>query len=251
MSISFNGQKLDRELDLIVRVQLPFLAAVTVNRLGTVVRQALQHEMQTKFTSLSAFTYKSPLYHHLATKAQPYTTIYLRDEATKGQPPSTYLLPQITGGMVYKTRFQERLASQLSNYNGRYMLPLHESPAAKRNQQGRIRASQYVEALYGIKAFEDIRASVRPGRYRTEGSHIYVPYVGARKELQKVYRAIGKGRLPQPGIYRVKSGNLTQLFRQLEAVPSVPAKFKFEATAQNAVQINAGAIFDAAVKQFV
>jgi hypothetical protein len=50
MSISFNGQKLDRELDLIVRVQLPFLAAVTVNRLGTVVRQALQHEMKDSFT---------------------------------------------------------------------------------------------------------------------------------------------------------------------------------------------------------
>jgi len=123
MSISFNGQKLDRELDLIVRVQLPFLAAVTVNRLGTVVRQALQHEMKDSFKSLSTFTYKSPLYRHLATKAQPYTTIYLRDEATKGQPPSTYLLPQILGGMVYKTRFQERLASQLSNYNGRYMFP--------------------------------------------------------------------------------------------------------------------------------
>ena len=251
MSSSFNGQKLDRELDLIVRVQLPFLAAVTVNRLGAVVRQALQHEMKDSFKSLSAFTYNSPKHRHLATKAQPYTTIYLRDQATKGQPPSTYLLPQILGGMVYKTRFQERLASQLSNYNGRYMLPLHESPAAKRNQQGRIRASQYVEALYGIKAFEDIRASVRPGRYRTEGSHIYVPYVGARKELQKIYRAIGKGRLPQPGIYRVKSGNLTQLFRQLEAVPSVQKSFDFNYAAELAVQKNAGAIFDAAVKQFV
>jgi hypothetical protein len=75
--------------------------------------------------------------------------------------------------------------------------------------------------------------------------------VGGRKELATVYRAIGKGRLPQPGIYRVKSGNLTQLFRQLEAVPSVQKSFDFNYAAEVAVQANAGAIFDAAVKQFV
>ena len=250
-TVSFNGQQLQRELDLVTQVQLPFLAAVTVNRLASVVRKALQHEMTDSFNRVSPFTLKSVLYRHLATKAAPYTEIYLRDEATKGQPPSSYLLPQIKGGMVYQTRFQVRLGSQLEGYNGRYMLPIENSAGTKRNAQGRMRASQYVEALYGIKAFEDIRASVRPGKYRTEGSYAYVPYVGSRDALAKQMRALGKGKIPAPGIYRIMRQTPVQVFKQLERVPTVAKRYDFMFTAEDAINKNVLPIFNQAVLQFV
>lgn len=250
-SIEFNGTELVRDLDVFAKVQLPFLAAVTVNRLATQVRQDLQKEMLDSFTYVSAFTYKSPKQRHFANKLETWTEVYLRDEATKGQAPAQYLLPQITGGMVLRTRFQNRLASELDGYNGRYMLPLHNSTGAKLGPTGRIKASQYVEALYGIKAMESVRASMRPGKYRTEGSYVYVPYVGTRKQLAAQMRALGKGRIPKPGIYRMMGDTPVQLFKQLDRVPTVQKSFDFQYAAELSVSRNVGRIFDQARAEFV
>lgn len=250
-SVEFNGTQLVRDLDVFAKVQLPFVAAVTVNRLATQVRKDLQHEILDSFTYVSAFTYKSPLYRHLATKQEPWTEVYLRDEATKGQAPAKYLLPQITGGLVHETRFQRRLKSELNGYNGRYMIPMLKSPGTKLNSIGRMSASQYVEALYGIKAMESIRASMKPGKYRTEGSYVYVPYVGGRTELAKQMRALGRGRMPKPGIYRMMGDTPVQVFKQLERVPTVQKRFDFAFASQLSVDKNVEKIFDEATRQFV
>ena len=233
-SVEFNGTQLVRDLDVFAKVQLPFAAAVTVNRLATQVRQDLRHEMLDSFTYVSAFTSNSPMQRHFATKADPWTEVFLRDEATKGQSPAQYLLPQIKGGMVLQTRFQNRLKSELDGYNGRYMLPDVKSPGAKLNALGRIQASQYVEALYGIKAMESVRASMKPGKYRTEGSYVYVPLVmdiedeTRRKATAQRLRALGKGRIPKPGIYRMMGDTPVQVFKQLDRVPTVEKRFDFE-----------------------
>ena len=248
-SVEFNGTQIVRDLDVFAKVQVPFAAALTVNRLATQVRQDLQHEMRDSFEHLSTYTLKSPLYRHLATKAEPWTQVYLRDEGPKGQAPADYLLPQIRGGLVMQTRFQRRLQSELNGYNGRYMLPLANSPGAKLNGQGRIRAAQYVEALYGIKAMESVRASMRPGKYRTEGSYVYVPYVGNNKQLASQMRALGKGRLPNPGIYRMVRSTPVQVFKQLERVPTVGPRFDFHYASQLSVEKHAGRIFDEALAQ--
>lgn len=250
-SIEFNGTQLTQELDVFAKVQLPFLAAVTVNRLASQVRQDLQKEMLDSFTYVSAFTYKSPKQRHFASKVETWTEVYLRDEATKGQSPASYLLPQIKGGLVLQTRFQRRLQSELDGYNGRYMLPLHNSSAAKLGPTGRVQAAQYVEALHGIRAMESVRASMRPGKYRTEGSYVYVPYVGANKELAKQMRALGKGRIPKPGIYRMMGDTPVQLFKQLDRVPTVEKRFDFQYAAELSVKNNVELIFAKARAEFV
>lgn len=250
-SVEFNGTQLVRDLDVFAKVQLPFAAAVTVNRLATQVRKDLTHEMVDSFTYVSAFTSTSPKQRHLATKVDTWTEVYLRDEAMKGQSPAKYLLPQIKGGMVLETRFQNRLKSELNGYNGRYVIPMLKplSPGAKLNNLGRIKASQYVEALYGIKAMESVRASMRPGKYRTEGSYVYVPYVGNRPALARQMRAFGRGRIPNPGIYRMMGTTPVQVFKQLEHVPTVQKRFDFEYAAQLSVDKNVGKIFDEALAQ--
>ena len=254
-SVEFNGTQLTRELDVFARVQLPFAAAVTVNRLATQVRQDMQLEMQDSFQRVSSYTLRSVLYRHLATKYEPWTEIFIRDEGAKGQAPATYLLPQIKGGMVYRTRFQQRLNAELNGYNGRYMIPDAQGSGAKLNSQGRVRASQYVEALYGIKAMESIRASVRPGKYRTEGSYVYVPFAmdiankDQRKATEARLRALGKGRMPKPGIYRMKGDTPLQVFKQLDRVPTVTPRFDFQFAAQNTVNKHVNRIFDEALAQ--
>lgn len=250
-SITFNGTELIRELDVFAKVQVPFAAALAVNRIATQVRQDLQHEILDSFTYVSAFTYKSPMQRHLATKAEPWTEVFIRDEAGKGNAPADYLLPQIKGGLVHQTRFQQRLKSELDGYNGRYMIPMisPSNPAVKYNSIGRMQASQYVEAAYGIRAMESVRASMRPGKYRTEGSYVYVPYVGGRNALAKQMRALGKGRIPKPGIYRMMGSTPVQVFKQLERVPTVQKRFDFAYAAQISVEKNAGRLFDEALAQ--
>ena len=51
-SISFNGNKINQKLDLIVRVQLPWIATKTLQKLAQGVKEDLRQEMQTKFKIL-------------------------------------------------------------------------------------------------------------------------------------------------------------------------------------------------------
>lgn len=245
-SVVFDAAGLVRNLDIIAKIQLPFVAAVTVNRLAKATKQALQREMLDSFKRTSPYTLRSIETEHFATKTEPWTYVQHMGFAGKGNAAANYLRPQITGGMVFRTRFQNRLNSELDGYNGRYMLPLENSPGAKRGPQGRIRPSQYVEALYGIKAMESVRASSRPGRYRTQGSYAYVPYVGGQPALARQMRALGRGRIPKAGIYRIMQGKPVQVFKQLQDIPSVPMIYDFAYAAQVAVEKNVQTIFDKA-----
>jgi len=244
-SITFDATALVKGLDVFAKVQLPYLAAVTVNRTAEAVKKALRSEMYDSFTYVSRFTANSLEQTHFATKAQPWTEVGIKEYAGKGNAAAKYLAPQITGGLVFQTRFQWRLKSKVDGYNGRYMLPLHNSPAAELGETGRIRASQYVKALYGIKAMEDIRANATTDKYRTSGDYVYVPYVGANKTQQKYFRALGKGRIPNPGIHRIKATNLVQLFKQLDQVPMVEKRYDFVYTAELATTNNVQKIFNA------
>lgn len=252
-SISFNGNQLLRELDLVTQVQLPFLGMVTLNRLATVVRKDIRSDMEAKFERVVPFTLNSVQQNHPAKKDQLWTEVFLLEKADKGNAAASYLLPQIKGGFVYKTRFQRRLESQLKGYNGRYMLPLDDSDAARLTSKGRVAPSQYVEALYGVRATGDIQPDVRNAKkWKMEGKYVYIPYVGSDPEKQKPYRAMGRGRIPTPGIYRVYARKEPiALFYQLKDIPTVAAKFDFVGTAQSSVQANFASIFNQVQQQYV
>jgi hypothetical protein len=245
-SITFDVDSLVRDLNVITQVQLPFLAALTVNRLANATKAGLRREMLDSFERVSPFTLRSLEQVHLATKAEPWTTIQHWPYGAKGNAPANYLRPQITGGPVFKTRFQGRLNRELQDYMGAYMQPLEDSPAAKLNAQGRVKASQYVEALYGIKAMESLRASGRPGKYKTEGAYKYMPYLGISSSGKKVRGGNAKRRLLKPGIYRKIGFGYERLFMQLQDVPTVSPRYDFKFAAENIVNKNVQSIFDKA-----
>ena len=245
-SIEFDVDSLVRNLNVITQVQLPFLAALTVNRLANATKAGLRQEMQDRFRRVSPFTLRSLEQIHLATKAEPWTTIQHWPYGSKGNAPADYLRPQITGGSVFKTRFQGRLNRELQNYNGAYMQPLEDSPAAKLDARGRVKASQYVEALWGVKAMESLRASGRPGKYKTEGSYKYMPYLGIHSSGNKKRGGNQRRRLLKPGIYRRMGSGYERLFMQLQDVPTVPPVYNFKNAAQDIVNKNVQAVFDKA-----
>ena len=266
-AITFNSTKFEKKLDVFAKKQLPFVAARTLEKLAIEARRHAIKNMYSRFTYVSDFTAKSIVSNPpigrgssiFKLKRNQEIELFHRDEAAKGNPPSRYLKP-IAGGngqVVYKTRFQKRLEGKGIIGSGQYMMPVHGSPAAELGPTGRIKASQYTKALWGIKAMEDIRLSgsgnyAKRG-YRSLNTYRWVPTdVSSRapeyaQKLRSLNRGSGKSwknSLPAAGIYKVTSQGLVQVFKTLDRMPRVPYKYKFRQIVFNAVNKNAERIFD-------
>ncbi len=240
-SIDINANALVRNLDVFGKVQLPFMASLTLNRAATQVRDDLKVSMRSTFTYLAPYTQNS-LFIRASTKQKLYTDIGVKEFGIKGNAAADYLKPQVYGGQVYRTRFQKRLERNMGMKG--YMLPLHSSEGAQTNASGRIAAGQYTAALYGIKAMEDIRGSGRYGRfdYKTLGSYMYI------KPGQIVFGRQSNSPL-KPGIYRVQGSDLTMVFKELRRTPRVPAKWPFFDIARNSATQRIQPAFDGVFRE--
>lgn len=262
--VSFDATKMIKDLDLLTQTQLPFLGAVTVNRLAKIAQEEVTKHMDSSFTYYSKFTSKAIRIDHRATKEAPWTEVEVLSYIGKGNAPGAYLRPLITGGQMYVTRAQRRFRS---NLGAPWLNPLPNSPAAKTkvdlHGQKRIIPSQYVEALYGARAMDDVQPDYRNEKKRLigeVGKYVYIPYAGGNPERQKQLRALGRGRLPAPGIYRISSPARTQriglngrddrIFEILKSIPSVPKKFRFQETVQRSVFSNTNRVFNEVRQQF-
>ena len=275
VAISFNDKKITDQLDTYTKTQLPWIATLTLNGLAAQLKKDLQHEMVDSFTYLKATTYNSIKHkpadvRRIKTNHTDYAEIYHRDRAAKGTSPAQYLKPLITGGPVHLTRFQRRLEGKgiLNSSFGRYMQPLHDAPGVDLSPEGRLKHTEYIKALWGIRAMEDIRSSGKYGKkdYKTSGSYKWVPpnvekvareYAKSLRILSK--KTTGKWSLPTnsqgktvSGIYRVGGGGFTQVFKQLERVPNVQKDhYLFSLTGETSVKENYARIFRQKVKEVI
>lgn len=96
-SITFNADRLIKELDLIQKSHLPRAASQALRSFGFDVRELLQDEMRREYESPSAYTLRSPYF-----KQEGLTlTVGVSDRARSGLSPAQYLAPtDKTGGRL-------------------------------------------------------------------------------------------------------------------------------------------------------
>ena len=263
-SISFNGNKINQKLDLIVRVQLPWIATKTLQKLAQGVKQDLREEMQTKFKNPNSWTLNS-IGITPSNKTRLITEIFHKDVlpgASKGgNPAAFYLKPQVLGGEIYKTKFQKRLIGKGYMDADNYMMPT--------SGWGNTKRGVYQKVLWGINVFE----AKNDHFTKTRGSYIHVPrnlVEAARSEPKgtkgglRTYaanvRALNnpKGKkmawnqsMPPAGIYKVQANGLKQVFKQLDRTPNVRAIYKFRDTGERSVKSNYQQFFDQTVKEVI
>ena len=280
VSVSFNGNKIDKDLVLLQR-QLPYIVSLTLNgkngrerSLASQVQEDLRDHMARTFINYGRETKKFIV---LRSNKKNLTTIVKhKDIAPGGQPPSKYLLPQIKGGQVYRTRFQRRLVAKGFMPEGHYMMPI----VGGKPGWGKMSRGFYTKVLWGISAMEELRGRVsRKGvhvyeknkapEYKTQGTFVHVPrnladmakkepkgtkgkyrsYAARVRELNRGTAKKGAGKLPPGGIYRVSGKSLKMVFVVLHYIPSVSAKYKFKETSEQSVKNNFRSIFDSKVKE--
>jgi len=155
-AVEFDLDGVMRKLERINQYQVPFAASLALNRIAVNIRDELRSTMKNTFNNPVPFTLNS-LYIKASRKEDLSIEVGLKEFAPKGNPASKYLLPHITGGSAYNTRFQKSLAYKQLISPGMYAIPT-QSDYIRRNQYGNMMPSQYTEILYSLKAFRDSSA---------------------------------------------------------------------------------------------
>ena len=246
MEIVFNPKDLVGKVTEIEKVILPTVLYKSLNRaVFRTSREELRDAAKNTFTQTVPFTLNSFLYDRPVQRGDNLESrIYIRDDAPKGNAPADYLKPQITGGPVYRTRFQRRLERKgiIGSFSGKYMVPNIVG-------RGRLPKGEYTRALWGIRAMEDVRVQGPMNKkrgYKTSGTYVWVPRNladlskgddGIRAHAGRI-RGLNKrdpGKLPPAGIYKVMAGGLRQVFIDVPDVPIVRRKFDFHAFAEDSI----------------
>ena len=98
-SITFDVERLIKQLDLIEKSHLPKAAEQALRSFGFDVRELLQDEMRKEYESPSAYTLRSPYFRQDGMTL----TVGISDESRSGLSPAQYLAPtDKTGGRFRK-----------------------------------------------------------------------------------------------------------------------------------------------------
>lgn len=192
MKVDFDLNPMVKRLDALKAVQVPFAASLAINRIAKGAKEAQQQGMRDKFDKPVPFTLNS-IYIKNSTKTNLYAEVGIKEFATKGNPASKYLLPQIQGGPAYATRFQKALRAKGILAPGEYAIPT-QSDYLRLNKYGNVTPGQYTEILYSLSAFRDSSAFTFRKNAKRKRSQMYY----ARTTAQ--YNADDKKRF-YPGIY--------------------------------------------------
>ena len=171
-SITFNVDKLIKELDLIQKSHLPKAASQALRSFGFDVREVLQREMEETYANPSAYTLRSPFFRQEGMTL----TVGISDKARSGLSPSQYLAPtDQSGGRFRKPAAPTSLdGAMLARYGIRDIaVPVESSRAGSQflNAKGGLRSRkvQYLlDQLANPGSGRENYFVVKPG----SGSHL-------------------------------------------------------------------------------
>ncbi len=269
LEIEFKPEELIGNIKKLQEIQIPRASEVALAKAAYAASQELKSQSRSIFQgnpkgpvpfTVNAFfpkIYKKP------EKKGEYleAMIFIRDEASGGNPPAKYLLPQIYGGKHYMTRFQGALLNTIVTnaygeqtqvgQRGKMFVPNLRSKKIRLNAYGRMSQGQYTQilsALNGGISSADIYGSRRKADASPTGfsSYIYL-------DEESIYHPYFASRLtqnPRPGIYfvnRLKKG--TQYFRVMTEIPikGHKAKFNFIDIAEKAAVTKFNEVFSSMV----
>lgn len=221
-TISFDVDKMTERLNAIAKQQIPFASSLTINTLLKEMKKNYQDEMKGRFENPVPFTLNG-MFTIMSTKHNLEGTIGLKEFATKGNPVSKYLFPQIKGGPAYMTRFQKALRNKGILGPNQYAIPT-QSDHLRMNRYGNVQAAQYSEILYYLGAFRDSSAFV----YQNQAKKKKNPDRGYFAHTVADHKR--KGGNFYPGIY-IKGPDIERyesaVFWILDRIPNNQAKFPF------------------------
>ena len=109
MTVKLDANKILGKVNELEKVLIPRASKIALNRAVFDGMEAIRDEGRTKnYTryTISGFRFKKP---EPQGKNKLVASIFINEDANKGNARSNYLRPQIFGGKIFKTRFQKRL----------------------------------------------------------------------------------------------------------------------------------------------
>lgn len=142
---------LGRQFDQLERQNLPFAIVQACNATAFEVRKQWQDASGRVFDRPTRMTQNAAQYRK-ATKDRLYADVYLRDEASGGNPPAKYLLPQVEGGTRRKKGFEVLLQQKGAMPAGMFAVA---GDGADLDQNGNVRPRQVSQILSQLGARQD------------------------------------------------------------------------------------------------
>lgn len=203
--------------------------AISVSKLAKIGRDAAIAEINKVFDRPTPFTQKAVLNTTALKEATPISAlVFIRDEASKGNPPSKYLAAEISGGARRHTRFEGALAAAGRLPNGMYVVL---SPKAPHDQYGNLEggAGRIQQILSQVYAQRDQYANQTARSKKRSG--------GKRREFF-IGEPGGKGGTMPLGIYQRLAQGVRPMFIFVNRAPSYKVRFPFESIVRLAVEAN-------------
>lgn len=208
------GGALGRRLSDLERTQVPFAMLQAVNQTAFEIRGAWAQAMPQVFDRPTPLTLGAVLYRK-ATRQKLEATVYLRDEAFKGNAPAKYLLAQVEGGPRRRKAFENRLTAAHILPAGMFAVP---GRGAKLDAHGNLPGGQVQAILSQLGAqFDPLnnQTATSAGRRRRRERK--------RGERNGDYFVPRKASRLPPGVYqRVSTGFGSALRSVLHFVSKAP-----------------------------
>ena len=270
-TIQFKPEELIGKINELEKVLLPKASTDSLHKAVFEATKELSSEAQTRFTNPVPFTLKSFLYRRPVPigKEGIEASVFIRDDAPKGNPPAKYLQGVMggNGGMVYPTRFQRvlrRLPDRSSSPNedilgnqghilstGEVMIPTR-SGKVRRNQWGNMRAGQYSQILTdlvggmssaGLLDFDQMGMRHEKGRLKRKSQNERRKSRGLKPLKRDTYFYMNQNMASDrnlnsktAGIFlKSRTGSLHRIMTQTP-MSTVPFKFNFLEIAEKSVR---------------
>jgi len=249
--IIFDVEKIIGKITELQRVQIPRAGMIALNKSVYEASQELKRQAEKVFThgnkrpvplTLNAFIYDKATQDNLQAK------LFIRNDVPKGNSPSRYLLPQIYGGLHYRTRFQRALGYTVNPDDGgpilapnRIMIPTG-SAMVRRNTYGNMSPGQYstiISKLRNESSAGNKVVSRGRGRNKTAGRYFYI----SQEMLDDQYRNLNSRR---PGIFLSMNGKLSKVMNEI-GTPNYTGKFMFKDIATATINSEFNKTFSALV----